>query len=176
MFFGAKNFFMRYFGNFRQFIIFLNEIATRSCFFSILSLIDELSLRCVRIFRRSNTCHELKLWFTMGIKLTKRITLTRRKHKCLAQGHNARRPGEAWTCNPSNSSLAPYHHGASLHMYLKVNFFISQQKGMLSVLKRTVSIRWFFWVPKTHVKTDRLEDNNIFTLKSMITWTYVNTI
>ena len=36
----------------------------------------------------------------------------------------------------------------------KINFLITQQKDMLWVLKRTISMRWFFWAPKTSVKTD----------------------
>ena len=35
--------------------------------------------------------------------------------------------------------------------YWKTIFFISHTKHMLWVLKRTVSMRRFFWVPKTHV-------------------------
>ena len=35
----------------------------------------------------------------------------------------------------------------------KNNFLISQPKYMLWVLKRTVSMRWFFWAPKD-VKND----------------------
>ena len=38
--------------------------------------------------------------------------------------------------------------------YLKIIIFISEAKHMLWVLKRTVSMRQFFWAPKTHVKTD----------------------
>ena len=38
--------------------------------------------------------------------------------------------------------------------YQKNNFLISQQKHMLWVLKRTVSMRRLFWAPKTYVKTD----------------------
>ena len=34
----------------------------------------------------------------------------------------------------------------------KFNFLISQPKHMLWVLKRTVSMRWFFWAHKTNVK------------------------
>ena len=34
--------------------------------------------------------------------------------------------------------------------YWKTVFFISHPKHMLWVLKRTVLMRWFFWVPKTH--------------------------
>ena len=35
--------------------------------------------------------------------------------------------------------------------YWKTILFISQPKHMLSVLKRTVSIKRFFWAPKAHV-------------------------
>ena len=35
-----------------------------------------------------------------------------------------------------------------------LNFFISQSKHMLWVLKRTISMRRFFWASKTYVKTD----------------------
>ena len=34
---------------------------------------------------------------------------------------------------------------------LKNNFLISEPKYMLWVLKRTISMRWFFWAPKTDV-------------------------
>ena len=59
---------------------FLGEIATRFSFFRILSLLYELSLRCVRIFGRSNTRHELKFRFTMVLELTGRVKLTGSKH------------------------------------------------------------------------------------------------
>ena len=36
-------------------------------------------------------------------------------------------------------------------------FHISQPKQMLSVLKTTISMRWFFLPPKSYVKTDRLK-------------------
>ena len=38
--------------------------------------------------------------------------------------------------------------------YQKFNFLISKPKHMLWVLKRTLSMRRFFWAPKTFVKTD----------------------
>ena len=59
---------------------FLDEIATRSSFFRILSLLYELSLRCVRIFGRSNTRQELKFRFTMVLELTGRVESTGSKH------------------------------------------------------------------------------------------------
>ena len=61
---------------------FLDEIATRFSFFRILSLLYELSLRCVRIFGRSNTRHELKFRFTMVLELTGRVESTGSKHTC----------------------------------------------------------------------------------------------
>ena len=42
--------------------------------------------------------------------------------------------------------------------YQKINFLISQPKHMLWVLKRTVSMRRFFWAPKIYVQTDGLEN------------------
>ena len=39
---------------------------------------------------------------------------------------------------------------------------------MLSVLKRTVSMGWFFLAPKKYVKTDGLENINNFTLKNFV--------
>ena len=35
------------------------------------------------------------------------------------------------------------------------NFLISQPKYILWVLKRTISMRRFFWAPKIYVKTNR---------------------
>ena len=58
----------------------MDEIATRSSFFRILSLLYELSLRRVRIFGRSNTRHELKYGSTMVLELTGRVELTGSKH------------------------------------------------------------------------------------------------
>ena len=37
---------------------------------------------------------------------------------------------------------------------------------MLLVLKRTVSMRRFFWSPKTYAKTDKWENIYIWTLKN----------
>ena len=39
---------------------------------------------------------------------------------------------------------------------------------MLLVLKRTVSMRRFFWAPKTYAKTDGLENIYNFMLKSSV--------
>ena len=47
--------------------------------------------------------------------------------------------------------------------YQKINFLISRPKHMLSVLKRTVSMRRFFWALKTYVQTDGLD--NIYAQK-----------
>ena len=52
--------------------------------------------------------------------------------------------------------------------YQKINFLISQPKHMLWELKRTVSLRRFFWAPKTYVKTDGLENIYNFTLKIFV--------
>ena len=38
--------------------------------------------------------------------------------------------------------------------YQKIIIIISQPKLMLCVLKSTVSMRRFFWAPKTYVQTD----------------------
>ena len=40
------------------------------------------------------------------------------------------------------------------NVQIKFNSIIHQPKHMLWVLKRTVSMRRFFWGPKTNVKTD----------------------
>ena len=40
--------------------------------------------------------------------------------------------------------------------YQKIYILISQPKHMLWVLKRTVSMRRFFWAPKIYVQTDEL--------------------
>ena len=45
---------------------------------------------------------------------------------------------------------------------------ISQPKYMLWVLKRTLSMRWFFGATKKYVKTDGLEDICKFTLKNFV--------
>ena len=39
---------------------------------------------------------------------------------------------------------------------------------MLLVLKRTVSMKQFFWTPKTYVKSDGLENIHNFTLKHFV--------
>ena len=39
---------------------------------------------------------------------------------------------------------------------------------MLWMLKRTVSMRRFFWAPKTYVKTDGYENIYIFTLEFFV--------
>ena len=49
-------------------------------------------------------------------------------------------------------------------VYHKINFLISQPKHMLWVLKRTISMRRFFWAPKTYFQTDGLE--NIYNFRS----------
>ena len=42
--------------------------------------------------------------------------------------------------------------------YQKIIFFLLLNKIMLWMLKRTVSMRWFFWAPKTFVKIDGYEN------------------
>ena len=37
-------------------------------------------------------------------------------------------------------------------VFQKINILISQSKHMLWALKRTVSMRHFFWAPKTYAK------------------------
>ena len=39
---------------------------------------------------------------------------------------------------------------------------------MLWVLKRTISMRQFFWAPKTYVKTNGLENIYTFTIKKFV--------
>ena len=52
--------------------------------------------------------------------------------------------------------------------YQKFNFLISQPEHMVWVLKRTVSMRWFFLAPKKYVQTDELE--NIYNLSSIFVY------
>ena len=52
--------------------------------------------------------------------------------------------------------------------YQKNDFLIFQPKHMLWVLKRTVSMRRFFWAPETYAKIHRLENINNFTLKFFV--------
>ena len=51
--------------------------------------------------------------------------------------------------------------------YQKI-YLISQPKHMLWLLKRTVSMRQFFWVPNTYVNTDGQENIHSFTKKLII--------
>ena len=46
------------------------------------------------------------------------------------------------------SSYKPPHRPLAKSVYQKFNFLISKPKHMLWVLKRTVSMRRFFWAPK----------------------------
>ena len=52
--------------------------------------------------------------------------------------------------------------------YQKINFLISQPKHILWVLKRTLSMRRFFWALITYVHTDDLENIYNFMLKKFI--------
>ena len=47
----------------------------------------------------------------------------------------------------------------------KINFLVSQPKHMLWVLKRTVTMRRFFYHPQKSAKTDGKENIYNFTLK-----------
>ena len=51
----------------------------------------------------------------------------------------------------------------------RLEFLISQHKHMLWALERTISMRWFLWVPKTYYLIWRFR----FTLKSLILWSGV---
>ena len=53
----------------------------------------------------------------------------------------------------------------SAYLKIEIVFLISQPKHMLWVFKRTISMRRFFWAPKTYVNIDRQENNHNFTLK-----------
>ena len=48
-----------------------------------------------------------------------------------------------------------------MSVYQKIFFLISQPKHMLWVLKRTVTIRQFFWAPKIYVKTRGVPEGKI---------------
>ena len=51
-----------------------------------------------------------------------------------------------------SSSILYIHRPLVKSAYQKNNFLISQPKHMLWVLKRTISMRRFFWAPKTYAK------------------------
>ena len=60
-----------------------------------------------------------------------------------------------------------------MKMLLKMYFLFFSQSIMLWVLKRAISLRWFFRVPKSYVQTDRLEKNQILSLKKRLhIWIY----
>ena len=59
-----------------------------------------------------------------------------------------------WNFSGSNMDGLTWYRTLGTSAYQKTNFLISQLKHMLWVLKRTVSMRQFFWAPKTYVKTD----------------------
>ena len=50
----------------------------------------------------------------------------------------------SYFCGGTGSSARP----PDICVYLQIIFLISQPKHMLWVLKRTISMRWFFWAPK----------------------------
>ena len=57
-------------------------------------------------------------------------------------------------CRSWSAGYIRNHWPPDKSAYLKIIFLISQPKRMLWVLKRTVSMRRFFWAPKTHVLID----------------------
>ena len=57
--------------------------------------------------------------------------------------------------------------GLQIRVCKKIIFLNSQEKHLLWVLKRTVSLGWFFWEPKTHVLTDWEENRYNYTLKNL---------
>ena len=67
--------------------------------------------------------------------------------------------------SPLSVDKKTYDDDRPLSAYQKNNFLIAQPKHMLWVLKRTFSMRQFFWAPKTYAKTDELENIYTFTLK-----------
>ena len=95
-------------------------------------------------------------WVFMG------WTSTKQRIKCLAHGHNTVTLVSLETSSPSiKSNILPLSHCTShkfrtlvKSVYRKNSFLISQPKLMLWVLKRTVSMRRFFWAHKTYVKTN----------------------
>ena len=55
-----------------------------------------------------------------------------------------------------------------IYTFRSIIFLISQSKHMLWVLERIVSIRRFFWAPKTNDTIDRKENMHNFTLKNFM--------
>ena len=53
-------------------------------------------------------------------------------------------------------------------MRIEKLMFLFLNQNMLWVLKRTVSLRRFFWAPEKYVKTDGLENIYNFTLKNFV--------
>ena len=51
---------------------------------------------------------------------------------------------------------------------LKDKFLISNEKHILWVLKRTLSMRWIFLAPKTHVKINGKENILNFMFKKIV--------
>ena len=48
----------------------------------------------------------------------------------------------------------------SIHPLLSLTQTIYSSKHMFWVLKRTISMRWFFWVPTTKILVEKYNDNN----------------
>ena len=66
-------------------------------------------------------------------------------------------PMKRWTVPKETQDVVwPYSYNVDLSLVKsaqqKNNFLISQPKHMLWVLKKTVSMRRFFWAPKTYAK------------------------
>ena len=76
------------------------------------------------------------------------------------QKHFTALPAESQTKHWAWSGSRPSVKSA----YQKINVLLSQAKHMLWVLKGTVSMRRFFWAPKTYVKSYGLENIYNFTL------------
>ena len=66
-----------------------------------------------------------------------------------------------------NRRSVVYHTGA-YPLPPNKNILIPQPNHMLWALKRCVSMRRFFWAPKTYVQTDGLENIYNFTLKNFV--------
>ena len=68
-----------------------------------------------------------------------------------------------WACREVWSDWMNLARPSDKSMFNKSKLiFIFQLKHMLWVLKRTVSMRRFFWVPTTHVLTDVKGNNHLF--------------
>ena len=62
--------------------------------------------------------------------------------------------GSRFSCPSVYRYLLVICRARPLSVYQKINFLVYPPKHTLWVLKRTISMRRFFWAPKTYVKTD----------------------